>query len=233
MKMQDIKRSALQSVAAFALAVASMGAAFTASGDTIAWWHFDEADPGTVAAANTIASGTNPEAYAEVYSLEAHNPKISGDYLPSHAKPFHGLCVCDPVSGAKRTNRSAMKFTTASNNGSPAYYGGCLLVRTGNGQMNRCANSLTVEAFVCTTGGTFNTFAPIAGNLNSYNYMTENWAVYMLDDGTLALRFGGNVWYTGDSQVGTAKVNDGAWHHVAVTWDGSVIRIYVDYEQDR
>ena len=233
MKMQDVKRRALRSVAAFAIVVASMGTAFTAFGDTVAWWHFDEADPGTVAAANTITAGTDPEAYAEVYSLEAHNPKTSGDYLPSYAKPFHGLCVCDPVSGAKRTNRSAMKFATTSKDGSPAYYAGCLVVRTGNGQMNRCVSSLTVEAFVCTTGGTFSTFAPIVGNLDSYNYMTENWAVYMLDDGTLALRFAGNVWYTGDSQVGTAKINDGAWHHVAVTWNGSVIKIYVDYEQDK
>ena len=110
MKMQDVKRLALRSVAAFAIVVVSMGAAFTAFGDTVAWWHFDEADPGTVAAANTITAGTDPEAYAEVYSLEAHNPKTSGDYLPSYAKPFHGLCVCDPMSGAKRTNRSAMKF---------------------------------------------------------------------------------------------------------------------------
>ena len=75
MKMQDVKRRALRSVAAFAIVVVSMGAAFTAFGDTVAWWHFDEADPGTVAAANTITAGTDPEAYAEVIPWRRTTPR--------------------------------------------------------------------------------------------------------------------------------------------------------------
>ena len=233
MKELDIQSRGLQSMAVVAIVVASMCVAFAASGDTVAWWHFDEKEPGSVATDNTIASGMTPEVYAKPYSLEAHNARTTGDYMPVYARPFHGRCVYDPVSGERRINRSAMKFRTDSNGDTPAYYGGCLLASTGSGQLGSCTGSITVEAFVCTTGGTFSTFAPIIGNLNNYDFMGERWAIYMLADGTLALRFAGNVWYSGDSQVGTAKINDGAWHHIAITWNGSVIKIYVDYEQDK
>ena len=36
--------------------VLALAVSFTASADTIAWWHFDECDPGTTAPANTVAS---------------------------------------------------------------------------------------------------------------------------------------------------------------------------------
>ena len=212
---------------------AEIAAAGIAVADTVAWWHFDEAAPGTVAADGVIASGTVPEVYAKPYALTAHNPSTSGEYLPVHAKPFHGLSVYDPVSGNSRVNRSAMRFLTASEGGTNAYHGGCLIASTGAGQLGGCTRSITVEAFVCTTGGVFSTFAPIIGNLNGYAFQGENWAIYMMADGTLALRFNGNVWYSGDSEVGPAKIHDGGWHHVAFTWDGNVIKIYVDYEQDK
>ena len=34
--------------------VFAMAVSFAASADTIAWWHFDECDPGTTAPANTV-----------------------------------------------------------------------------------------------------------------------------------------------------------------------------------
>ena len=97
-------------------------------------------------------------------------------------------------------------------------------------------SAFTVEAFVCTTGGVYNLFAPIVGCVSATNWTSEYGALYMRDDGTIAVRFaaGGqtSVWYTGDG-LGKTKVNDGAWHHVAFTWDGSTVKIVVDYEQDK
>ena len=215
-----------------ALAIAALGISVTAAANTVAWWHFDEADPGTVASDNTIASGTTPEVYAQPWALTDYHPSKSGEYLPVFAKPFHGLCVYDPVSCERRVNRAAMKFRTDSDGATPAYYGGCLIAGTGDGQLAACTKSITVEAFVCTTGGVFNTFAPIVSSLDGYDFMAEKWAIYMMADGTLALRFNGNVWYTGE-HVGTATINDGSWHHVALTWDGTYLKIYVDYEQDK
>ena len=221
--------SAVLAVAAFAAATAFPAAAF---GDTVAWWHFDEAAPGTIAAADTIASGMSPDVTAQPYSLaDATATKASGAYLPVFARPFRGLCVYDPVSGEKRVNRAAMKFTTAEG----GKYGGALhVLTTASDQYQSAANSITVEAFVCTTGGVFSTFAPIVSCMQYENWTSEKWAIYMETDGTIALRFGGTAYYSGNSgQSGTAKVNDGVWHHVALTWNGTTVKVFVDYEQDK
>ena len=220
---------------ATALRTFAASAALTVAGanaNTVAWWHFDEADPGTGAAANTIASGMSPDVFAQPYSLsDATATKASGAYLPVFAKPFRGLCVYDPVSGEKRVNRAAMKFTTAEG----AKYGGALhILTTASDQYQSAAGSITVEAFVCTTGGVFSTFAPIVSCMQYENWTSEKWAIYMETDGTIALRFGGTAYYSGNSgQSGTAKVNDGVWHHVALTWDGATVKVFVDYEQDK
>ncbi len=220
---------------ATALRTFAVSAALTVAGanaNTVAWWHFDEADPGTVAAADTIASGMSSDVFAQPYSLsDATATKASGAYLPVFAKPFRGLCVYDPVSGEKRVNRAAMKFTTAES----AKYGGALhVLTTASDQYQSAADSITVEAFVCTTGGVFSTFAPIVSCMQYENWSSEKWAIYMETDGTIALRFGGTAYYSGNSgQAGTAKVNDGVWHHVALTWDGATVKVFVDYEQDK
>ena len=220
---------------ATALRTFAASAALTVAGanaNTVAWWHFDEADPGTVAAADTIASGMSSDVFAQPYSLsDATATKASGAYLPVFAKPFRGLCVYDPVSGEKRVNRAAMKFTTAEG----AKFGGALhILTTASDQYQSAAGSITVEAFVCTTGGVFSTFAPIVSCMQYENWTSEKWAIYMETDGTIALRFGGTAYYSGNSgQSGTAKVNDGVWHHVALTWDGATVKVFVDYEQDK
>lgn len=219
---------------ATALRTFAASAALTVAGanaNTVAWWHFDEADPGTVAAANTIASGMSPDVFAQPKSLSDATAAESGDWLPVYTKPFRGLCVYDPVSGEKRVNRAAMKFTTAEG----AKYGGALhILTTASDQYQSAAGSITVEAFVCTTGGVFSTFAPIVSCMQYENWTSEKWAIYMETDGTIALRFGGTAYYSGNSgQAGTAKVNDGVWHHVALTWDGATVKVFVDYEQDK
>ena len=214
--------------AAFAAAAAFPVAT---SGDTVAWWHFDEADPGATAAANTIASGMSQEIYATPVSLSDATATASGDWMPSYARPFQGLCVYDPVSGERRVNRSAMKFRTAES----GKYGGALHVLTESSSIyGGTANAITVEAFVCTTGGVFSTFAPIVACMQYENWTSEKWAIYEEANGTIALRFDGTAYYSGNSsQAGTAKINDGVWHHVAFTWDGSTIKIFVDYVQDK
>lgn len=213
-----------------------------AHSETIAWWHFDEEDAGTVAQASTVACDQAPDTYANVYSFAGPaKTENSGGYLPRYARPFAGMKVYDPVTGVSRVNRSAMQFTTArggdsaSSNTGRAYYGGAL--RFGNGNVLYSGiggkSSFTVECFVCSTGGVYYTFAPIVGALVDTSFTQERYAIYMFESGTIGLRFraGGNtsIWY-GD---GTAKVNDGLWHHVAFTYDGNNVRIYVDYVLER
>ena len=216
----------------FAVAAFLAAGPAVVSGDTVAWWHFDEADPGTVAAVDIAASETAASLTAAPVSLsDATATARSGDWLPSYARPFQGLCVYDPVSGERRVNRSAMKFHTAES----GKYGGALHVLTESSAVyGSTSNAITVEAFVCTTGGVFNIFAPIVACMENEKWYAEKWAIYEETDGTLALRFDGAGYYSGNSgQAGTAKINDGAWHHVAFTWDGSTVKVFVDYVQDK
>ena len=217
--------------------------------DTIAWWHFDECDPGTTAPANTVASDQAPTTYAHVYTVGNYNTisalsENGGDYLPTYTNPFHGLAVYDPVTDTTRTNHAAMKFridrggSTPDTDAGRARFGGAMKFEGGNDLYTRLygTSAITVEAFVCTTGGAYNVFAPIVGSVGGTSWTDERFALYMRDDGTIALRFatsgGTSVWYTG-AGLGKAKVNDGSWHHVAFTYDGSNVRIYVDYELDK
>ena len=228
-----------------------MLAGLAARSDTIAWWHFDECEPGTTAPANTVASDQAPTTYAHVYTVGDSGAmsalhENSGDYLPTYTKPFHGLVVYDPVTDTTRTNRAAMKFRVDRGGSNPdtnagrARFGGALKFEGGYDLYSSLYgnSAITVEAFVCTTGGVYNLFAPIVGSIDGTSWTSERWALYMESDGSIAVRFtaGGStsVFYSsGTGGRGKSKVNDGAWHHVAFTYDGSKVRIYVDYELDK
>ena len=239
---------AIPAICAFACALAVPTASLA---DTIAWWHFDECDPGTIAPSNTVASDQAPTTYAHVYTVGNYNTisatsENGGDYLPTYTKPFRGLAVYDPVSDTTRTNRAAMKFRIDRGGSAPdtdagrARFGGALKFDGGYNRYSSLygTSNLTVEAFVCTTGGEFWNFAPIVGSIGGTSFTGERWALLMEEDGSIAVRLtaGGatDIFYSGGSGGrGKSKVNDGAWHHVAFTYDGLKVRIYVDYELDK
>ena len=227
-------------VAAFAIGAATL----EGMADTIAWWHFDECEPGTPASIDTIACDEAPSMYATPYSIaDKTGTAGSGDYLPTYAKPFHGLAVYDPVSDTTRTNRAAMKFTTAKGGSSnlPAYYGGCLIVTNTASLLSSCNQAFTVEAYICTTGGldVAQNFGPIAASVDGTSFTGEKWALYLDTEssglGGLAFRIntvnGATVRYQGSAT--TAKVNDGAWHHVAYVYNGENVLLYVDHTLDK
>ena len=216
---------------------AAVSAATSASADTVAWWHFDEDAPGAKPPAATIAPDQEPGLYAtpeamngtDVYSAGSAEYETSA-YAPIYTKPFRGLVIYDPVSDTYRTNSAAMRFATARGS-YPGEYGGCLKT-SGTKSLYApiaTANQITVEAFVCTTGGTYNVFGPIAGSVNS-NFMAENWSICMEEGGAIFIRLMGDSYGSNSS---SKKVNDGSWHHVAFTFDGTDLKVYVDYALDR
>lgn len=226
------------------MTVLALAVSFTASADTVAWWHFDDADPGTSASTGTIACDEAPAMYATPYSLAGTTGTAgSGDYLPTYGKPFHGLVVYDPVTDTTRTNRAAMKFTTARGGSSnyQAYYGGCLKIENTKSLLSSCKEAFTVEAYVCTTGGLHvaNNFGPIAASVDGTSFTGEKWALYLDTEpsglGGLAFRIntenGATVRYQGSAT--SAKVNDGAWHHVAYVYNGENVLLYVDHTLDK
>ena len=72
-----------------AVTMTAMFFASAAAADTVAWWHFDECEPGTTAPANTVASDQAPTTYAHVYTVGDSGAMSAlheneGDYLPTY-----------------------------------------------------------------------------------------------------------------------------------------------------
>jgi RHS repeat-associated protein len=81
------------------------------------------------------------------------------------------------------------------------------------------ATALTVEVWLKTTG-TAGSFVNqrTAGNVGGFSLESSG------NSAVLYINIGG-AWY---GSVGTKSINDGLWHHVVGTWDGSFIRMYID-----
>ena len=226
------------------LSIIAAGAlALSAAADTVAWWHFDEAAPGTSAAGVSIG-GSVSGADATAYALaDKTRSTANGEYMPKFARPFAGLAVYDPVTDTTRTNRAAMKFTTAKGSGSGtlAYYGGMVMIPNTKSLLSGCNRAFTVEAYICTTGGldVAQNFGPIVASVNGTGFTSERWALYLDTEsaglGGLAFRIyaGSSATVRWKGSATSAKVNDGAWHHVAYTYDGEKVRLYVDHALDK
>ena len=208
----------------------------------VAWMRFDEEEPGTAIASGAVSlyeecAGTT-KGQAHSYTGVNSGSDALAEYYPRYARPFRGNCVYDPVTGTRRENRAALQFRTAANaedaNKSGAYYGGAAILNVSKGATchTNAADAITVECFFCTTGGVFDALAPIVGvvtNVTEENtsvWAEEPWAIYLAQNGRLAMRFKGMEY---DDLTG--RVDDGAWHHVAMTWEGGSAgpSVYLDY----
>lgn len=57
----------------------------------------------------------------------------------------------------------------------------------------------------------------------------KNLLIRLESDGTVSAYPGsGSTTLTAGRAQGVTAINDSNWHHVAVTWDGSVLRVYID-----
>ena len=219
-------------------------AATSAVADTIAWYHFDEYEPGVqltqetkTAVKDSVTSGS-ANAYVTVGS-SADSQWAHSEYMPCYDNPVRGTTVYDPVSKETYRTKSSMRFATAES----SYYGGILEAGNAHKGMNWATDALTVECFVCTTGSTFNTFAPIFGKTatSSSRWSNEAFALYMLSTGKLAIRMATTKSdgardvkvspYSGTTAG--AAINDGRWHHVALVYSQTTGKAtaYVDYAE--
>lgn len=215
------------------------------SAATTAWWRFDEQAPGHVVAASTetlvdAVSGVKAE---PVTVIKRETTWQQNETRPRYVRPFVSGFVYDPVSGVRKQNQSALRFTTApSQTGIPSCYGSAVRVpgdAAGAVAATQPTDAITVEFFCCTTGGAFNALAPLVAKRNGSSWSAESWAVYQRKDGNLALRLrtgtSGASLYGHSAPYGKAKINDGNWHHVAFTYDKATsrARVYVDYVLDQ
>lgn len=221
----------------------------SAYANTCAWYRFDDKAPGFRFASmdesvikNEIA-GSEKNQPCEVSASTGDFGALNWttDWYPAYVKPFHGFGVYDPVSKLWKKNNAALDFKTGPNSsGKICNYGGAVRVL-------KCpakpTDAITVECFVKTTGGNFNTFAPIAFVRRGSSWTAETWALYLQKDGKLAVRLtvGGTSDilykdnnYNGASVKPSHVINDGVWHHIALTYSTAtgVLRTYVDYGGD-
>ena len=220
-----------------ALSVAAAMLAGGACATTLAWFHFDEQAPGTAITSssegfvtNEVNEATPVRAYVAVAANLSDSPQ---GHMPRYVAAPRGVQVYDPSSGRKSTNRASMRFTTGTESGKKACYYGSSICVPGSDDSIQPVDAFTVECFVCTTGGAFNTFSPLFGK-NKNNLAGESWALYMTANGKTEVRLslGGSTYVSGTTGRGKA-INDGSWHHVAMTYsktDG-YCRVYVDYQE--
>ena len=205
--------------------------------ETLAWYHFDE-----------VAPGEKPT--TEIRFLNAVNPAVApgrpitqidwmsktddDTHFPQGASAFpNGFSVLDPVSGDAPANARALVFTTGKR-AEDGYYGASG-VRIENDPVST-TGKLTYECFV--------RFDPsrTPDGMGS-NCKRVILAKHKDDNGGIGFKLVYDYWgeygrnimvYVNSDQVVDASVihlNDGKWHHIALTFDAadSSVRVYADY----
>lgn len=206
-----------------------------AQAKTVLWHHFDERSPGETAQAADVFVNS---ASSEYGSGEAHSINTGTtlgtdpDFMPTFVRPCYIEPILDPVSGSVHANTAAISFRSAGT--SSALAGGAVIIKNNPALL---LMNYTVECFVCTTGGTFNLIAPIAGKIQGDSgFTSETWQIGVLQNGKIFIRCNPDLSSTSGS--GTHVINDGIWHHVALTCSynaesgKSNYSVYVDYESD-
>ena len=205
--------------------------------ETIGWWHFDEKDPSgktTGAVGEIVNSVSSAYGAGKVFSADSTGAiGADTDYYPVYSgvqrDANRPLNIYDPVTGLTHVNRSALTFvkdgTASANNG-----GGVDIPNETQFKIS----TYTVELFFKSTDSTFETIAPIVGKTYSSFSTTESWQIGLLTNGKLFMRYSGST--TSTSGAGSARINDGAWHHLALvcSYDGasSTFSLYVDGNLD-
>jgi|GEM_PF-1587001 len=118
------------------------------------------------------------------------------------------------ASGAFADSRNALDF-----DGSNDY------INCGNGanvQFNGTA-SLTVEAWIKPTGGVW--CAIVSKFIHSSS--GEGYSLEIFSDNRVSILFGNN-WSDWTALTSGSAISTGVWHHIAATYDGSTLKIYVD-----
>ena len=212
-------------------------ACIAAQAETILWHHFDERAPGeTSLPTDTFVNAVSSDYGSGGAHSISENTALgtNAEFMPKFAAvPYSELgdVIYDPITGIKLQNRSSISFRTEGT--TSALKGGAVIL-TNTYQVP--LTNFTVECFVCTTGGTFNTIAPIVGMVNGSGFKNEAWQIGLLTNGKLFMRYDAQPSATGGQ--GTAVINDGKWHHLALVCsydeaaNNSKYYMYVDHRLD-
>ena len=206
--------------------------------ETVAWYRFDDAEPGTktqgdVAVTNCV-DGSYPAMPRTIYGTSYHDSASPNQsYLPTFTESAPtNYVVYDPVSGRRVENRGGLHFHT---NGKSDYNGGMLRIE--DNAALRAITNLTLEAFIRLPTGIAigaNWMRPIILKMND-GYQ-GSWGLHVFESNlmhraTLLLADSSTKVCAWGNKSQSARVDDGRWHHLAVTYDFGArkARSYVDY----
>ena len=211
------------------------------SAKTVAWYRFDEGEighqivhdeAGTIIA-NECSGSAQPRVATIVDgAIDAADASAfaAPEYAPTYALPFPADLVYDPVSDKTYPNKSALKFRFEKGSDSKYRSGVVLVPGMASGDLAEPTHAITVECFVCVTGKVYDTFAPIVTKAYGANWKAESFALYLQSTGMMAARFRVNGTATAYYNFsGKPRIDDGRWHHVALTYNNEYFRLYVDY----
>lgn len=198
---------------------------------TVAWYHFDEGADGTSPAGgepvilNAVDPSTLPGRAWQVTG-SGSSKSATGDYLPTYRDAFpKGLTWTDPVTGAIGANGRALQLADSD---SGSYKGAASMVVVDNDAALRCAN-VTVEFMLKTEDGLPAKWRDIVLLRNGSGDRVA-WGFYGASEGAIRLvgypLDGGKSF---DVTSASKTLFDGKWHHVAFTYDGATVKLYVDY----
>ncbi|MBN1556980.1 MAG: LamG domain-containing protein [Lentisphaerae bacterium] len=186
-----------------------------ASGGTIAYWTFDDAAPGSGDAGTLVTPANSP-------TLDATGTLSGTGSKPTFDSERGGVRVIDGLGGASANvhNRSSLRFERVS--------GG-----TTDGSMVSVADNALLRPTVFTAEAMIKVdedvdWKTVCGKQRGGGC---SWTIYIDNNGKVGARFD-TAQQSAQTFVSSKNVEDGEWHHVAITYDGgtSNLEVYVDYQ---
>lgn len=207
-------------------------------GAVSAWYRFDELPVGTVLGHGSpiVNEADLSHGIGKIRLLDGTSESTTG-IAPQTALPPEMTEIYDPLTGVTFTNRASLAFSTEAQGSTTSTKGAEILI-AGDRSNRLPESSVTLEAFICSTGGVYNLMAPIVSLTGTGERTGESLALLVNANGFICSRYrtqgmdAASIWQhtrtTGD------QLFDGRWHHVALVYDieAGTVSMYVDYKLD-
>ena len=233
----------MQFLSAIAAVVAGM---LGLQAKTVAWYHFNEGANGTLMSGGqpSVLNAVDPTSLPGTpYSINASDVLDSANFMPRYTNDMPS-CVSwyDPATGARGTDNRCAWIRT--NNGNGSRVGSIILVEDDEDKKLHCEH-ITVEFFAKATTSTFASSWNHAVVMRNASTNKKAWGFILNKDGRVIVTiedpdhpenqpnygtsYSGCIYAPSSVPNNPPHPVDGKWHHIAMTYDGTTIKVYVDY----